>query len=295
MSRLVSALRIVRRVTDALRLDIGTDLAPLIATAHPPFFVTTGLDVRRNEFHEIPVVTVKSRSSARPDRRNSPDVIVAIPGGGFVVRPTVMHWALYSLMARRTGAAVVVPVYPLATEGGTAGSVVPKIANLISDQIAAYPDNRVGVYGDSAGAGLALSAIQHLVADNEPLPSSLVLVSPLLDVTMTNPAIASVGDPVLDATALRKSALKWAGALDPKDPSVSPLYGSLEGLPPTYVYSGTLDVLYPDVLVLQQHAREHGAPVTFDLRKGRIHNWAMLPVTPDGRGVLPGILAQLVG
>ena len=40
---------------------------------------------------------------------------------------------------------------------------------------------------------------------------------------------------------------------------------------------------------------QHGAPVTFDLRKGRIHNWAMLPVTPDGRGVLPGILAQLVG
>ena len=288
-------MRVVRKVTDALGLDIGTDLAPLIATARPPFFVTTGLSVRRNEFQDILVVTIRSRSSARPDRRNSVDVIVAIPGGAFVVRPTIMHWALYSLMARRTGAAVVVPVYPLATEGGTPDSVVPKIANLISDQIATHPDGRVGVYGDSAGGGLALLAIQRLVADNEPVPSSLVLVSPLLDVTMSNPAIPSVGDPVLDAAALRESGLKWAGALDPKDPSVSPLYGSLEGLPPTYVYSGTLDVLYPDVLVLQQHARQHGAPVAFDLRKGRIHNWAMLPVTPDGRGVLPGILAQLVG
>ena len=171
--------------------------------------------------------------------------------------------------------------------------MVPKIANLICDQIASHPNGRVGVYGDSAGGGLALSAIQYLVADNKPVPASLVLVSPFLDVTMSNPAIASIDDPVLNAAALRESRLEWAGRLDPKDPLVSPLYGSLERLPPTYVYSGSLDVLYPDVLVLQEHARQQGAPMTLDLRKGRIHNWAMLPVTLDGRAVLPGILAQL--
>lgn len=250
--------------------------------------------MRRGEFEGIPTFTIQSRSPARPNEPNSRDVIVAIPGGAYVVRPTVMHWAIYSLMARRTGATVVVPVYPLATESGTAGSVVPKIANLICDQIASHPNGRVGVYGDSAGGGLALSAIQYLVADNKPVPASLVLVSPFLDVTMSNPAIASIDDPVLNAAALRESGLKWAGRLDPKDPLVSPLYGSLERLPPTYVYSGSLDVLYPDVLVLQEHARQQGAPVTLDLRKGRIHNWAMLPVTLDGRAVLPGILAQLV-
>jgi triacylglycerol lipase len=94
---------------------------------------------------------------------------------------------------------------------------------------------------------------------------------------------------------LRESGLMWAGSLDPSNPLVSPLYGSLAGLPPTYVYTGSLDVLYPDVLVLQEHAREADAPFTFDPRKGRIHNWAMLPVTADGRAVLPGILQHLTG
>ncbi len=290
MSLTVSALRLVRRLTDALGVDIGSDLAPLMASAQPPKFLRPGINVRRTEFEGIPVVTMQSRLSASPRL-----VIVAVPGGGYVVRPTVMHWALYTLMARRTGATVVVPVYPLATEGGTAGSVVPKIANLIADQIASHREGRVGVYGDSAGAGLALSAVQHLVTDDKPVPASLVLVSPFLDVTMSNPAIASVDDPVLDSAVLRESGLIWAGPLDATDPSVNPLHGSLEGLPPTYVYSGSLDVLYPDVLVLQQHARQQGAPMTFDLRKGRIHNWAMLPVTPDGRAVLPGILKQLAG
>jgi triacylglycerol lipase len=287
----VAALRVVRTITDAVGVDIGNDLAPLIATASPPIFVTAGLGVQRSEFEDIPVYSIRPRVSARPGS----DVIVAIPGGAYVVPPTIMHWALYSLMVWRTGATVVVPAYPLATDGGTAGTVVPKIAALLSDRIALHPDARVGVYGDSAGAGLALAAVQRLVADDKPVPSSLVLVSPFLDVTMSNPAIASVDDPVLDAAALRESGLMWAGSLDPKNPLPSPLYGSLQGLPLTYVYSGSLDVLHPDALVLQQLARQQDAPVTFDLRRGRIHNWAMLPVTPDGIAVLPGILRQLAG
>jgi triacylglycerol lipase len=290
MSLTVSALRLVRRLTDAVGVDIGSDLAPLMASAHPPIILRVGINVRRSDFDGIPVVTLQSRISA-----SARLVIVAIPGGGYVVRPTVMHWALYTLMAWRTGATVVVPVYPLATEGGTAGTVIPKIADLIGDLIASHRDGRVGVYGDSAGGGLALSAVQCLVADGKPVPASLVLVSPFLDVTMSNPAIASVDDPVLDATALRESGLMWAGPLDPEDSLAHPLHRSLDGLPPTYVYSGSLDMLYPDVLVLQEHARETDAPFTFDLRKGRIHNWAMLPVTADGRAVLPGILRHLAG
>jgi acetyl esterase/lipase len=289
VSLTVSALRLARRFTDAIGVDIGTDLAPLIATARPPKAVTAGLNVRRDEFEKIPTVTIQR------NRANSRDVIVAIPGGAYVVGPTLMHWAIYSLMARRTGASVVVPVYPLATEGGTAVSVVPRIANLISNQVASNPGGKVGVYGDSAGGGLALSAVQHLVATDNTVPASLILVSPFLDVTMSNPAIASVDDPVLDAASLRKSGLLWASSLDPKDPLASPLYGSLAGLPPTYVYSGSLDVLYPDVQLLRQRAEHQSAPITFDLRRGRIHNWAMLPVTPDGRAVLPDILAHLMG
>jgi triacylglycerol lipase len=269
-------------------LDISARVTTAMATARPPIVVTAGLEVRRTEFEAIPVVTMARKT---PTRRG---VIVAIPGGGYAVRPTIMHWYLYSSIARRTGASVVVPVYPLATNGGRAAEVVPKIANLIAHQVA-QTSRRVSVYGDSAGGGLALAAVQCLVADGKPLPASMVLVSPWLDVTMSNPAIGSVDDPVLDVAVLRESGLTWAGRLDPKDPLASPLYGSLDGLPPTRVFSGSRDVLYPDVEVLQQKAGECGAPMDFDLRRGLMHNWAMLPVTPAGREVLPGILAELTG
>jgi hypothetical protein len=38
---------------------------------------------------------------------------------------------------------------------------------------------------------------------------------------------------------------QWAGGLSLTNPEVSPLYGSLKNLPPTYVYSGSLDQLPP--------------------------------------------------
>ena len=77
MSLTVSALRLVRRLTDALGVDIGSDLAPLMASAQPPKFLRPGINVRRTEFEGIPVVTMQSRLSASPRL-----VIVAVPGGG---------------------------------------------------------------------------------------------------------------------------------------------------------------------------------------------------------------------
>jgi triacylglycerol lipase len=56
---------------------------------------------------------------------------------------------------------------------------------------------------------------------------------------------------------------------------VSPLYGSLTGLPPTTVYSGSLEILAPDVLRLSQEAAMQGAPISFVLRTGEIHDWAL--------------------
>jgi triacylglycerol lipase len=61
---------------------------------------------------------------------------------------------------------------------------------------------------------------------------------------------------------------------------VSTLYGSLDRLPPTYVYSGNMDILSPDALVLQKFAVDQMAPISFVLANGEIHDCIIL--TPDG-------------
>ena len=208
--------------------------------------------------------------------------VVAIHGGAFILPPTIFHWLDYTVMAHQTGATIEVPIYPLMQQGGTAGVVVPEMAGLFSSEIAQHGASHVSVLGDSAGGTIALAAVEYMVANNETVPASLVLLSPWLDVSNTNPNIGFVHDPLLPPlnSGAQQIGKIWAGNLPEDNYEVSPLYGSLKGLPPTYLYSGSLDSVAPDALVLQQEAVAQGAPISFVLATGEIHDWVLL--SPDG-------------
>ena len=203
--------------------------------------------------------------------------VVAIHGGAFIFPASFFHWINYSVTAYQTGATFEVPIYPLLQQGGTAGTVVPAMAGIISSQIAQHGAPHVSVTGDSAGGNLALAAVQYMVQTNPlgPVPSSLVLVSPWLDLQSTGGQIGQV----------------WANGLSVTNPMVSPLFGSLAGLPPTYVYSGSLDPLETSAFALQQAAVAHGVPMSFVFAPGGIHDWILL--TPRGPFYWPQIDQQL--
>ncbi|BBZ48170.1 PE domain-containing protein [Mycobacterium parmense] len=245
-----------------------------------------GETVQHSTFDRMSVVQI---TPAHP----SGNYVVAIHGGAFILPPTLFHWLDYTVMAYQTGATIEVPIYPLMQQGGTAGTVVPAMAGLISAQIAAHGASHVSVLGDSAGGTLALAATEYLVANGNPVESSMVLLSPWLDLGLTNPNIGFVQDPLLPplGTGAQQIGKIWAGSLPEDNYLVSPLYGSLQGLPTTTIYAGNLDSVAPDVLVLQQEAALAGAPMSFVLGNGGIHDWVLL--TPDGFQYWPQIDQEL--
>ncbi|MFE3799801.1 alpha/beta hydrolase fold domain-containing protein [Nocardia tengchongensis] len=286
---MLACLGPVRAVADLLGLDMATQLTPLMAATNPPWLSTKGLQVHREQLHGMPVVTIRPPTCTGK-------VVVAMHGGAYVVQPTVLHWLDYTAMARDTGAIVVVPLYPLAgTPQGCATKIVPALTDLVTAQIAEHGGANVSVYGDSAGGGLALAVAQELARRSATGPSHLVLISPWLDVSMTNPAIPAIDDPVLSLTAMRASGKLWAADLPTTDPLVSPLHGPLTGLPPTAVYAGSLDILSADALLLREKALAQGAEFTFVLRAGLVHDWALggLPFPSEGPAVRPDIYRQL--
>ncbi|MGO9926342.1 MAG: PPE family protein [Mycobacterium sp.] len=252
----------------------------------PPKLLTLllGETVQHTTFDGMSVVQI---TPAHP----SGDYVVAIHGGAFIFPPSIFHWLDYTVMAYQTGATIEVPIYPLLQQGGTAGTVVPEMAGLISMEITQHGAPNVSVIGDSAGGTLALAAVEYMAANHETVPASMVLLSPWLDVSLTNPNIAFVHDPLLPIGPGQQIGKEWAGNLAENNPLVSPLDGSLSGLPRTYVYSGSLDSLAPDVLVLQQEAATQGAPISFVLANGEIHDWVLL--TPDGFQYWPQIDQEL--
>ena len=260
----------------------------------PPKFLPLllGETVQHTTFDGMPVLQI---TPAHP----SGHYVVALPGGDYSLEPSFFHWLDYTLMANQTGATIEVPFYPLVQQGGTAGVVVPEIAGFLSMEIAQHGAPNVSLTGDSSGGNLALATVEYMVANNETVPASMVLVSPWLDVTMTNPNIALVHDPLVNSPLIGgliggnepNVGPEWAGNLPENNYLVSPLYGSLKGLPPTSVYAGSLDSLTPDAIVLQQEAATQGAPISFVFANGECHDWVYL--TPDGFKLLPQIYQEL--
>jgi triacylglycerol lipase len=234
-------------------------LTGVVGTNTPPRLLPMllGETVQHTTYNGMPVVQI---TPAHPNG----DYVVAIHGGAFILPPSIFHWLDYTVMAYQTGATIEVPIYPLLQQGGTAGTVVPNIAGLISSEIDSHGASHVSVTGDSAGGNLALAAAEYLHLHGQPEPSSIVLLSPWLDLAHDGGQIGRV----------------WANNLSVTDPEVSPLYGSLSGLPPTYVYSGSFDSLFNETLALQQAAIAQGAPMGFVLAQGQVHDWILL--TPTG-------------
>jgi acetyl esterase/lipase len=132
--------------------------------------------------------------------------------------------------------------------------------------------------GDSAGGGLALSLTMQAIRAGLAKPAALVLLSPWLDVTMTDPAQEEIEkvDPLLVRAGPRAAGRWYAGAMSTTDPRVSPLYGDIAGLPPILMFCGTHDILVADARRLAARAAAEHADVEYHEEPGLMHVYPML-------------------
>jgi acetyl esterase/lipase len=227
------------------------------------------------------VITLADRNGwptfeVRPSGSSPGTTIVYLHGGGYVSEITGWHWRLIRQLVREVPARVVAPIYPLAPRA-TADRVVPEASRLLGEVV--EESGPVVLAGDSAGGGMAVAASCLLRDRGAAQPSRLVLISPFLDVTMTDERQLALApkDKMLRRPGLREAGRLYAGSLDLDDPLVSPIYGDLRGLPPVSVFTGTHDLLDPDSRRLAELAREAGVPLELHEVRGAPHAFPVLP------------------
>ena len=212
----------------------------------------------------------------------SPVRLLYLHGGAYVLDLQAVQWNLITGLIQRTGAEVIVPIYPLAPEFGWQEGL-RCVQSLYLKLVEESGIGNVVLVGDSAGGGLALALAQTLRDCREIPPAALVLFSPWLDVGtvgVDQPTLERV-DPALTIQFLRATGRLWAKGLPPDDPRISPLFGDHTGLPPTIVFSGTRDVLDSDALRLATRNPD------IDHRHYRdmIHVWPGAPI-PEAKRAL---------
>ncbi|MDF2446552.1 MAG: h16 [Moraxellaceae bacterium] len=208
--------------------------------------------------------------------------ILFLHGGAYVNGMIRKYWRFLDRLVSELRCTVVVPEYPLAPEHH-ADDVSALVMTLYRELGASGGAANLTVIGTSSGGGIALALAQQAQTHGIALPARLVLLSPWLDVSMSNPGIGSVDplDPVLDAEGLRDAGRMYAGAHELTDPLVSPLYGPLKGLPPVSLFIGTHDVMLPDCRKFKAMAENAGVDIDYREYEGMVHEWALLPV-PEG-------------
>ena len=226
---------------------------------------------------QVLVAGVTSEIFSSASKPTDPQVLF-IHGGSYVHEASALHAPFFEKVLRNVNATITMPVYALAPEHGYRVAY-KQMLDVYLELRASHPDSPVVLMGGSAGGGFALGFAQSLVEQELPQPDRIVLISPWLDLTLTNPEIPAIDatDVLLDRKALLPNGLAWAHGDDPESYRLSPVNGSLGGLAPTTVLAGTNDILYPDALRLEARAKSAGLHFELVTFSGANHVFAMSP------------------
>ena len=174
--------------------------------------------------------------------------VIFLHGGGYVAEATASHRRIIEELVKMYGLKVTFIDYPLAPEHTyeKTHEIVMKAYREIT--IKNYGDEFY-LFGDSAGGGLALAVLQILRDEKIiPFPKKTVLMSPWVDLTMSNPKIgeAAERDPLLTMDCLYHAAERYIGNGDAKNAVLSPIFGRMDNLGKIFLLTGTHEILNPD-------------------------------------------------
>jgi acetyl esterase/lipase len=211
----------------------------------------------------------------RPGVALSSVVILYLHGGAYIVGTARAYRHLAGQIAVRTGVAVFVADYRLAPECHFPAAVSD--ARSVYRDMFAQGARSIGIVGDSAGGGLALSLLA--LAQSEALagaglaPCAAAVMSPWTDLALTAPSLKdrAAADPLLTPSALVAAAGQYLNGHDAHDPLASPLYGNLAGLPPLQVHVGADEILLDDSRRYVERARAARVGATLHVWEGMPH------------------------
>jgi acetyl esterase/lipase len=216
-----------------------------------------------------------------PQVKHAGKVMIFIHGGGWIVNSRKTQLNFQVDVASSLGVKLVSIEYPLAPEHpypAALNDIVAAYTGIVSE----YGAANTGLFGTSAGGGLALATLLRLKVDGLPLPAASASLSPGADMTASGYLYRTVGlqDPILPVSGLYSSMQAYVGKADPKDPLVSPVFGDYTGMTPLFLLSGTAEIIGSDAIRVAASARNQGVDVTLLVSDGMWH----VPIS-NGSGV----------
>ena len=202
-------------------------------------------------------------------------------GGGWVAGGLDTHDGVCRRLANASGCRLVSVDYRLAPEHPFPAGIQDAEAAVraLAGAADAYRIDaaRLGVAGDSAGAGLAAAVCQQARASGPQIAFQL-LICPILDVAAESASRVELAEGYFLSRATLERDLELYAPLMRDDPRVSPLRAvDLEGLPPAYIHVAEFDPFRDEGLAYAARLRAAGVAVAETRHEGMIHYFYAMP------------------
>lgn len=236
--------------------------------------------IRRSFRVNLQTLQGKGIATFESKKRVTKNHVLFFHGGAYIFKTTRGHWKLSEKIIKRSFCRMTHIDYPLAPEHH-----YKETFNMISSAyellIKQYPSDRFIFMGDSAGGGLALAFAQKLIKEkHKKLPARIVLLSPWLDLSMSNPAIKKLerSDHILTIKMLQYAGMKYANGERQDHYLLSPINGEFADLPKTIVFYGTEELFYADCKRWKSMTASNRQNIIFREYQKMQHDWAIFPI-----------------
>lgn len=227
-------------------------------------------NVKVDQFMNRKIFTIMPR-----EKETSEKVIIYLHGGAYMAEITSEHWDFLSRLIDKTGATIILPDYPLAPKYNYK-DVFNILVPLYKEIIDRVDTNNLILMGDSAGGGMSLALAERIGEENLQMPNRTILISPWLDVRLENPKIEEIEefDKDLSKEKLIPAGISYAGDSEGLESYlVNPIDGDLSKLQNVTIFTGTYDILNPDVWKLKERADGVGTNIEIKQYEKASHIW----------------------
>ncbi len=227
-------------------------------------------NVETENFMGRKIFIIKPKEEVVDEKR-----ILYFHGGSYMAEMSSYHWKFIKNLVLDTNITVIIPDYPL-TPKYTYKDVFKMVKPLYKEIIEEVKPEDLILMGDSAGGGLSLALLEEMSEENYELPGKTILISPWLDVRLENNKIEEVQkkDKELNKETLKLAGISYAGGEENLNNFlVSPIEGDISKIKNLTIFTGTNDILNPDVHKLDEKAIEQGTNIEIKEYDGAGHIW----------------------
>jgi monoterpene epsilon-lactone hydrolase len=162
-------------------------------------------------------------------------------------------------------------------------AAVDDVVAVYRELLERYEPRNIVISGASAGGNIASAGILKARDEGLPLPGVLILDTPLTDATQSGDTFQTMRQ--IDAKAPElpmEPTLLYAGDHDLAHPYLSPIFADFNaGFPPTYIQSGTRDLLLSSSVQMHRALRNAEIDAELHIWEGAPHSAFLLTGAPE--------------